>query len=246
MLKPTGFWSYHRPDGTRSHGWLSQLHSELVAELEGRIGTSRRVSVFRDEETLRFGVAWESEIDSAIDDASFLVAIMTPGFLQSEWCCREVERFRRREAATGATNLIFPIHYIDVDDFRHRRQQECHDATVLDLMYARQIADFRQLRFESLDSKDVRARLNRLADAIYAALFNVVALTTQSVPTAVDHVVVAPAAPAPTPPSPGSVVPDGIDFAGDGADPAWQFRHGRAGSQERAREDRRYRCEATA
>jgi hypothetical protein len=50
---------------------LSQLHTELVAELEGRIGTSRRVSVFRDEETLRFGVAWENEIDSAIDDASF-------------------------------------------------------------------------------------------------------------------------------------------------------------------------------
>jgi len=56
MLKPAGFWSYHRPDGQRSRGWLADLHRALVDELENRLGTRHDVSMFRDE-TMHIGAA---------------------------------------------------------------------------------------------------------------------------------------------------------------------------------------------
>jgi hypothetical protein len=122
MLNPTGFWSYHRSEGQRSHGWLAALHAELVAELENRIGSRHGVFVFRDQENLRTGAAWEAEINAAIDDASFLVPIVSPGFLQSPWCCHEVTRFLQREVAINRGKLIFPLHYIDVEAFRGPRR----------------------------------------------------------------------------------------------------------------------------
>nr|WP_294503262.1 hypothetical protein [uncultured Rhodopila sp.] len=50
-----------------------------------------------------------------------MIPIVTPGFLQSEWCCREVLQFREREKQLGRCDLIFPFLYVDTGDVNPRR-----------------------------------------------------------------------------------------------------------------------------
>lgn len=107
-LRPIGFWSYHRPDGKSSDGRMARLYELLKQELYSRV--AEPVEIFRDLEELRTGDAWERELNAALDRASFLVAVVTPGFLRSEWCTKEVKRFRDREQTLGRA-LIFPIEY---------------------------------------------------------------------------------------------------------------------------------------
>ena len=168
-LKPTGFWSYHRPDGGHSDGRMARLHALLEGEIRGRVGEA--VRIFRDEETLRVGAEWEREINDELDRSSFLIAVVTPGFLRSKWCCDEVLRFRQREAALGRHDLIFPIHYIDVADFRAHRRGECHDPAVLDLLYQRQLLPFENFRHDDTSDPTVRRIIGRLARDIYARLY---------------------------------------------------------------------------
>jgi hypothetical protein len=91
---------------------------------------------------------------------------VTPAFLQSEWCCREVETFRRREERLGASGLIFPIHYIDTDYIDGTDPQECHDRGVLEFLRTRQWVDFRRLRLRNPDREDVALMLESLARGI--------------------------------------------------------------------------------
>jgi hypothetical protein len=97
---------------------------------------------------------------------SFLILIVTPAFLQSEWCCKEVQAFRRREAGLGASGLIFPIHYIDTDHIDTTDPHECHDRAVLEFLRTRQWVDFRRLRLRHPDSEEVALALESLATGI--------------------------------------------------------------------------------
>ena len=74
----------------------------------------------------------------ALDEASFMLPIVTPGFIQSEWCCKEVLRFREREKALGRSDLIFPFVYIRADDVDPDHKDECFDRSVLELLKKRQ------------------------------------------------------------------------------------------------------------
>jgi hypothetical protein len=101
----------------------------------------------------------------------FLIPIITPALLQSEWCCQEIALFRQREATTlRRTDLIFPIHYLNVDDRDSSRPEDCHDAEVFRFLRSRQWTDFRALRHKNPESEDVARRIDSLADAICAAL----------------------------------------------------------------------------
>ena len=169
-LKPIGFWSYTRDDDTLSRGRLSQLRTLLAEALQGKVGRAERVRIFQDATTIAYGARWERQIDAALNECSFFIPIVTPGFLQSEWCCKELLRFCAREASLGRDDLIFPIIYDDVDDVDPDRRGDIHDRAAWECLQQRQRVDFRALRFEALDSKAARLQLDDLARAIRAAL----------------------------------------------------------------------------
>jgi len=92
------------------------------------------------------------------------VPILTPNFVQSEWCTREVELFLDREAeiARGfagaeAQGRIFPILFIDVADI------EAEKPEILERLQALQWFDFTRFRHRSYDEPAVREALSELA-----------------------------------------------------------------------------------
>jgi formylglycine-generating enzyme required for sulfatase activity len=213
MLKPTGFWSYTSSDDTASRGRLSQLRRLLADELQLKIGRLPKVHIFQDVAAIPHGTDWLKEIHRALDDSSFLIPIVTPAFLQSEMCCAEVARFRQREMELGRDDLIFPFHYIGVEDVDPDRSSECHDAAVLHLLRSRQWIDFRLLRLRNPDGEDVALKLETLADSLRAALRRDGVPVEVLPPPAVGPTQAKPSTPAtpatPSAPAPGSVIRDG-------------------------------------
>ncbi len=167
---PTGFWSYTSSDDSASRGQLSQLRRLMADDLQRLIGREPRVHIFQDVAAIPKGAAWESEINRALDAASFIIPILTPAFLQSEWCCKEVLRFRLREQALGRDNLIFPFHYTDTGHVDPDDRREVFDKSVHALLFSRQMLDFRELELEDPDARAVRFKLRELSTSIRNAL----------------------------------------------------------------------------
>ena len=203
VLPPIGFWSYTSSDDTAARGKLSQLRSLLNDELQLKIGRSQTVKIFQDVAAIKHGEDWEKAIHAALDQSSFLIPIITPAFLESEWCCREVLHFHARAQALGRDDLIFPVHYVDSDP---DRAGVCHDPEALAVLRRHQWIDFRALRIRNPDSEAAAAVLDTFTDSIRDALRRAVVLAPP--PPRVPPVVAVRA----EPPKPGSVIKDGPDL----------------------------------
>ena len=168
-LPPIGFWSYTTTDDRSSGGHLSQLRVRSAQALQLLAGR-QPVDIFQDANAIPKGSEWEDEIRRALDRSSFMIPIVTPGFLASEWCCREVLLFREREKALGRSDLIFPLVYIKADDIDPDHKDECFDRSVFELLNKRQRIEFHDLRFYEVDRYEVKVRIGQLADSVRAAL----------------------------------------------------------------------------
>ena len=191
-LKPTGFWSYSSADDAATDGRLSRIRQQLANQLQLRVGR-QKVHLFQDVAAIPPGTEWVRQIEAAVAEASFFIPVITPGFVQSEWCAREVRRFRTKMEAQGRTDLILPIHYLDVDAFDAVRRGECADPELFVYLRSLQWVDFRVIETLDPDAAEARHRLGRVADAIVEALYRDVSFrpiqiqpSDQRMPTAAD------------------------------------------------------------
>ncbi len=169
-LPPRGFWSYARADDRNSGGQISLLREKLASEIEILVGPRPPVEIWQDTSDIPGGSVWREQIGQAIAQASFFVAIVTPGFLHSMWCCQEVMRLRDREIELGRDDLIFPFLFADTGDLDPDRAGDCHDPIVFRLLRERQGTTFHDLRYYELASSPVRARVGGFASSIRGAL----------------------------------------------------------------------------
>jgi hypothetical protein len=79
-------------------GWITRFHSTLKAILSMRIGCEAKI--WRDEK-LQGNDVFSNEIVAQFNHAAALVSIVTPRYLNSEWCTREVREFCRSAQQTG-------------------------------------------------------------------------------------------------------------------------------------------------
>ncbi|MBX3562781.1 MAG: toll/interleukin-1 receptor domain-containing protein [Sphingomonas sp.] len=169
-LPPVGFWSYARQDNDLSNGKLSSLRILLVSELQQQYGREQ-IRLFQDITTIPIGADWESEISGYLRDATFFIPIITPNFIQSEWCCREVSIFLDRQAGLFVTypdlprrSRIFPLYLIDIEGV------DAFDPNALATLKTLQWFDFRHLRHSNYESEAARKALSELAASMRTLL----------------------------------------------------------------------------
>jgi TIR domain len=165
VLKPVGFWSYARQDDSHSDGQLTQLRAIVGNAISLRLGDE--VKLFQDTAAIPFGADWASNIEEAIGQTTFFIPIVTPRFLKSENCRDEFKSFRRRMNALGRGDLIFPIHYVDVDRIG---RSDTAFGDELALLLRQQWIDFRPLQFEDVKSAKVRQWADALAVSVVRAM----------------------------------------------------------------------------
>ena len=151
--------SYARFDDAHDDGELTEFRKRLAAEV--RVQTGREFVIFQDRADVAWGQNWQQRIDEALDVATLLLVIITPGFFSSAACRAELARFLERERALGRSDLILPLYYISVTEMDDPAARESDE--LARVLASRQYADWRELRFEPLTAPKARMAIARLA-----------------------------------------------------------------------------------
>ncbi len=165
-----GFFSYSREDDEDSNGALSVLRDRIQRELRGQLGRSTKTfRLWQDKEAIASGRLWQAEIQTAVAQAVFFIPIITPTVVRSPHCRFELESFLAREATLDRTDLVFPILYIEVPGLDDPARQQSEP--VLSLVAKRQYLDWRQYRYDDIDSPQVKRAIGKFCANIRDTLF---------------------------------------------------------------------------
>lgn len=88
----------NRPLTPEQDGWISRFHESLNALLSMRMGKQARI--WRDDK-LQGNDVFADEIVAQFGRTAVLISVLTPRYLQSEWCTREVSEFCALAEASG-------------------------------------------------------------------------------------------------------------------------------------------------
>ena len=90
------FISYsHHDDGA---GWVTRFHDELATQMEELLGP---VSIWRDIR-LQANEDFPESIQTALSDTGVVLAIVSPNFLRSKYCCeQEIPHFEKNIGSAG-------------------------------------------------------------------------------------------------------------------------------------------------
>ena len=165
--EPAAFMSYDRFNDVHDDGQLSAFRERLAAEV--RVQTGREFVIFQDRDGIAWGQNWRQRIEETLDVVTLLLVIITPGFFGSAECRAEVARFLERERELGHSDLVLPVYYIsapEMDDPAVRESDE-----LAQVLTSRQLADWRELRFEPFTSPVVRKTIAQLASRMRDAFW---------------------------------------------------------------------------
>ncbi|GLF95973.1 toll/interleukin-1 receptor domain-containing protein [Streptomyces yaizuensis] len=158
--EPVGFWSYTRRDDQIERGRIKRLVDLIADEFE--IMSGRQLHIFFDKEDISWGEEWRSRVDSAIMGTTFMIAIVTPRFLRSQECRREVITFSSHASSRGLDDLLLPILYSGPSGLL----EESQDDEVAALIKRRNYVDWRHLRLEDEGSPEYRRAVHKLAQRL--------------------------------------------------------------------------------
>ena len=165
--KPDAFLSYTRFDDRRRK--ISEFRTWLSDAVEEVSGHS--FDIFQDIEGIGLGKKWQDVLDEMLDQARFFIPILTPKFFNSGPCRDELTKFLELERKSGRQDLVLPIYWIDcpvLEEGYLKAKDELAQA-----IDERQRWDWRRLRLEPFDSKEVQRDLLALGSEIERARRNV-------------------------------------------------------------------------
>jgi len=88
----------NEPLTEQQQGWITRFHSSLAAILSMRMG--RKAEIWRDSK-LRGNDIFADEIVQQFPKTALLVSVLTPRYVESEWCTREVREFCNQAEQSG-------------------------------------------------------------------------------------------------------------------------------------------------
>src|SRR5262245_17661242 len=88
----------NQPLTPEQKGWISRFHATLEALLSMRLGQAARI--WRDDK-LQGNDVFAEEIADQFSNTAVLVSVLTPRYLNSDWCTREVREFCERAERSG-------------------------------------------------------------------------------------------------------------------------------------------------
>jgi hypothetical protein len=107
----------NQPLTPQQQGWITRFHDSMSALLSMRIG--RKAEIWRDDK-LRGNDIFADEIIEQFGHTAILISVLTPRYLASEWCTREIREFCAKADETGGAAVdnkarIFKVLKAPVD-----------------------------------------------------------------------------------------------------------------------------------
>ena len=92
----------NEPLTPNQQGWITRFHASLSAMLSMRLG--RKAEIWRDVK-LTGNDIFADEIIQQFPKTALLISILTPRYVESEWCTREVKEFCKTADTTGGITV---------------------------------------------------------------------------------------------------------------------------------------------
>jgi pimeloyl-ACP methyl ester carboxylesterase len=105
------FTSYARPDNsdTKLEGAIRQLEKRVRAKIG--LAADAKIAFF-DVEDIKTGQDWEKRLDGVLRGTKIIVCMCSPTYVNSPFCAKEFEVFRRRLARASAAANVFILPVI--------------------------------------------------------------------------------------------------------------------------------------
>lgn len=158
-----GFWSYVHADDKAENGRITRLAKDVRSQYE--ILTGETINLFLDKHALEWGDQWRKKIDEGLGSVAFFIAVLTPRYFMSTECRRELQSFARMASQLGIKELVLPLLYVDVEALSDNDNND--DLVALVKQY--QWEDWREIRYEDVDSRQYRKAVAVLAERLCAA-----------------------------------------------------------------------------
>jgi hypothetical protein len=135
----------NEPLSEKQQGWITRFHASLMAMLSMRMG--RKADIWRDSK-LSGNDIFADEIVQQFPKTALLISVVTPRYVESEWCTREVREFCKSAETTGGVlvdnkSRVLKVIKIPVED-----EQPLPDAMKLALGYPFYVFDGQQTPLE--------------------------------------------------------------------------------------------------
>ena len=160
------FFSYVHADDEHDNGRITRLRQMLENEVQAVTGEA--FEIFQDKDDIHWGQKWEERLTSALDGSTFLIVVVTPRYLNSEYCRNEFNRFLERERQLKRHDLILPILYIETRALSDDTLRAAHP--LAKAIAEHQYFDWRDLRHEPSTSTEVSKRVEKMAREIEKAM----------------------------------------------------------------------------
>ena len=155
----TGFFSYAHSDDT--FGFLTNLRNDLCDEY--RVLTGDELELFFDRDSIEWGERWEKSIEESVDAAGVFLPVVSPCYLASSSCMKELSQYLAKVEKAGAGDLILPLMMIDPSATRGA------DDRILGKLEGFQYKDISSMRFMDRGSGEYSKAINALAQGILKA-----------------------------------------------------------------------------
>lgn len=152
-----GFWSYVHDDDKAEKGRIAQLVHDIVDQY-GLI-TGDRIEVFLDKDDLNWGDKWRDKIDNNLGSIAFFIPVLTPRYLMSVECRREMQYFLSKAIDLGISELLLPLLYVKIPQMADTESED----ELLKIIKSTQYEDWTETRFFDSSSTEYRRAVNALA-----------------------------------------------------------------------------------
>ena len=163
---PLAFLSYAHTDDAHENGKLRQFAERLSGEV--RLQYGEEFPIFVDRKDLKWGQEWKARIEQSLDCVTFLIPIVTPGYLKSESCREEFLRFLKREKDLKRADLILPVYCVRCPVLEDEAKRAADD--LARELHGRQYKDWRPFRHEPWTTPEVGRVFEQMALEIVEAL----------------------------------------------------------------------------
>jgi CBS domain-containing protein len=156
------FLSYTHFDDEHNENFITRFRDALIKEVQSQTG--EKIGVFQDRTDISWGQNWRRRIEHALNEANFLIPVITPSFFKSAACLDELKKFLEHEEHLQRNDLILPLYFIDAPAF------DDDDNELVAALHSHQYVDWRKLRFTSFRTASVRKALAELATQMRRAM----------------------------------------------------------------------------
>jgi len=109
-----GFFSYTHRDAEVDPNIVEAFSEELEKRVDANL-VNAKFEIWRDDKKPSVGDYWDQSIETAIKSAHVLIVLLTPKWISSDYCHKEIETFEQIEGTRNSEGYVIPIYGRDIE-----------------------------------------------------------------------------------------------------------------------------------